>query len=99
MTTRVRWSSMPRVSRLQDEEDNDWIQNGYEDTDGSHSVDDNEELDCGKRGPNHGSNVCPDETGRIPLTVGDNRYVAKHFLFFGFQFECKVVSLILYGVN
>ncbi|CAI9756064.1 unnamed protein product [Fraxinus pennsylvanica] len=29
---------MPRVPRLQDEEDNDWIENGYKDTDGSLSA-------------------------------------------------------------
>ncbi|CAI9764754.1 unnamed protein product [Fraxinus pennsylvanica] len=75
MTSRVRWSSMPRVPRLQDEEDNDWIENGYEDSDGSLSADDNDGLDCRKRGPNHGSNICADETGRIPLTVGDNRFI------------------------
>ncbi|CAI9764809.1 unnamed protein product [Fraxinus pennsylvanica] len=75
MTTRVRRSFMFRVPKLQDDEDNDWIENGYEDTDGSLSADHNDGLDCRKRGPNHGSYVCVDETGRIPLTVGDNRFI------------------------
>ncbi|CAI9778818.1 unnamed protein product [Fraxinus pennsylvanica] len=61
---------MPRVPKLQDEEDNDWIEKGSEDTVGSLSANDNDGLDCRKRGPKHGINVCADESGRIPLTVG-----------------------------
>ncbi|XP_022869403.1 uncharacterized protein LOC111388822 [Olea europaea var. sylvestris] len=75
MTTRVRRSSMPRVPRVQDEEDNYWIENGFEDTDGSLSANENDGLDCRKRGPNHGTNVCADESGRILLTVEGNRFI------------------------
>lgn len=64
---------MPRVPRVQDEEDNYWIENGFEDTDGSLSANENDGLDCRKRGPNHGTNVCADESGRILLTVEGNR--------------------------
>ncbi|CAI9784837.1 unnamed protein product [Fraxinus pennsylvanica] len=77
MTTRVRWSSMPRVPTVQDEEDSDWMENGSEDTDGSLSADEDADgEDCRKRGPNHGSNVFADESGRISLTMGGNRW--KH---------------------
>ncbi|XP_022884911.1 uncharacterized protein LOC111401420 [Olea europaea var. sylvestris] len=63
MSRLVRWTSMPRVPRLQDEEDNGWTETGSEDTDISLSSEDNDRPDGRKRGPNHGTNGCPDETG------------------------------------
>ncbi|CAA2982811.1 uncharacterized protein LOC111397521 [Olea europaea var. sylvestris] len=73
MSHRVRWNSMPRVPRLQDEEDNGWTEAGFEDTNISLSSEDNDRPDGRKMGPNHGTNGCPDETGRIPLIMGDDR--------------------------
>ncbi|CAA2965441.1 Hypothetical predicted protein [Olea europaea subsp. europaea] len=69
MTTKVRWSSMPRVSIVQDEENSKENENGSEESDGSLSADDNDAADCRKKGPNHGTNGCANESGRIPLTA------------------------------
>ncbi|CAA2969128.1 Hypothetical predicted protein [Olea europaea subsp. europaea] len=68
MTTKVRWSSMPRVSIVQDEEDSEENENGSKESEGSLSADDNDAADRRKRGPNHSTNGCADESGRIPLT-------------------------------
>ncbi|KAL2526951.1 Uncharacterized protein Adt_12005 [Abeliophyllum distichum] len=76
MPNRVRWNSMPRGPRLQDEDDNDWSENGFEtDTEASPSAEDNEGSDGRKRGPNLGTNGRADECGRTPLIVGDNRFI------------------------
>ncbi|CAA3020177.1 Hypothetical predicted protein [Olea europaea subsp. europaea] len=45
MSRLVRWTSMPRVPRLQDEEDNGWTETGSEDTDISLSSEDNDRPD------------------------------------------------------
>ncbi|CAI9769391.1 unnamed protein product [Fraxinus pennsylvanica] len=75
MPSQVRWSSMPRVPMLQDEEDNDLTETGSESIDISLSSEDNDGPDGRRRGPNHNTNGRPDESGRTPLTVGGNRFI------------------------
>ncbi|CAA3009079.1 Hypothetical predicted protein [Olea europaea subsp. europaea] len=60
------------IPRLQDEEDNGWTKTSSKDIDISLSSEDNDRTDGRKWGPNHGTNGCPDATGIIPLTVGDD---------------------------
>ncbi|KAL2489014.1 Uncharacterized protein Fot_42306 [Forsythia ovata] len=54
MPNRVRWSFMPRVPKLQDEEEYDLMETGSEaDTEASISAEDNEGADGRKMGPNN----------------------------------------------
>ncbi|CAI9764518.1 unnamed protein product [Fraxinus pennsylvanica] len=82
MPSQVRWSSMPRVPRLQDEEGNDLTETGSESIDISLSSEDNDGLDGRRRGPNYGTNGRADEYGRTPLTVGGNRYLCEFFFLY-----------------
>lgn len=68
---------MSRVPRLQDEKDSDWIDNGSEDTNRTLFTDGG--LDFRKSYPKHGTNACVDESGRIPFTMGDSRYLSDFF--------------------